>query len=221
MICDVCHNGGHVRQYRLLMPADGKGARGGDVMTRTHATGSAVSYGMRYQLRMIFNLAIDQDDDGNAAGYRTRGYVPASTNAGIAPTPPNGTATPADADIEARRAAVQLRNALPQPAYVIEPPSRRLKREAALTSMGAAWDAKLRAEQMKPGKFRQTLQAARTQYNERFPPPDLYDTIPDGPGARRLDHTDRGGVPAFLDRRNANGSADDMTEPSYVDLVTR
>jgi hypothetical protein len=27
--------------------------------------GSGVSYGMRYLLRMIFNLAIDYDDDGN------------------------------------------------------------------------------------------------------------------------------------------------------------
>jgi hypothetical protein len=51
------------------MPADGKGARGGDVMTKTHATGSAASYGMRYLLKMIFNIAVaEADDDGNAAG---------------------------------------------------------------------------------------------------------------------------------------------------------
>ncbi len=50
------------------MPADGKGAKGGDVMTKTHATGSAVSYGRRYLMGMIFNLAvISRDDDGNAA----------------------------------------------------------------------------------------------------------------------------------------------------------
>jgi hypothetical protein len=37
-------------------------------MTKTHATGSAVSYGMRYLLKMIFNIAVsDRDDDGNAA----------------------------------------------------------------------------------------------------------------------------------------------------------
>jgi hypothetical protein len=50
------------------MPADGKGAKGGDVMTRTHATGSALSYGMRYLLKMIFNVAVgEDDDDGNDA----------------------------------------------------------------------------------------------------------------------------------------------------------
>ena len=53
------------------MPADGKGAQGRDVMTRTHATGSAVSYGRRYLLLMIFNIAVGgEDDDGNAAGKR-------------------------------------------------------------------------------------------------------------------------------------------------------
>ena len=59
---------GHGRRYSILMPADGKGARGGDVMSRTHAAASAISYGMRYLLVMAFNLAIDRDDDGNAAG---------------------------------------------------------------------------------------------------------------------------------------------------------
>lgn len=61
--------GGHSRNYHLDMPADGKGAKGGDVMTKTHATGSAVQYGMRYLLKMIFNIATgERDDDGNAAG---------------------------------------------------------------------------------------------------------------------------------------------------------
>jgi len=68
--CDVSHSGGHYRTYRIPMPADGKGAKGGDVMTKTHATGSAVSYGRRYLLQLIFNVAIGidkEDDDGNAA----------------------------------------------------------------------------------------------------------------------------------------------------------
>jgi hypothetical protein len=64
---------GHGRRYVLLVPADGKGARGGDVMSRTHATASAISYGMRYLAVMIFNLSIDRDDDGNnAAGQRPK-----------------------------------------------------------------------------------------------------------------------------------------------------
>ena len=58
---------GHGRRYSIVMPADGKGARGGDVMTRTHAAASAISYGMRYLSVMIWNLAIDKDDDGNGA----------------------------------------------------------------------------------------------------------------------------------------------------------
>lgn len=67
VLCDVSHRGGHKRRYQIDMPADGKGAKGGDVMTKTHATGSAVSYGMRYLLKMIFNIAVGDDDDGNAA----------------------------------------------------------------------------------------------------------------------------------------------------------
>jgi hypothetical protein len=67
VVCFVSCSG-HVRTYRIDMPADGKGAKGGDVMTKTHAAGSAVSYGMRYLLKMIFNLAVaSKDDDGNAA----------------------------------------------------------------------------------------------------------------------------------------------------------
>jgi hypothetical protein len=68
VVCDLT-NCGHTRRYQLDMPADGKGAKGGDVMTKTHATGSAVSYGMRYLLKMMFNVAVGEaDDDGNAAG---------------------------------------------------------------------------------------------------------------------------------------------------------
>ena len=71
VLCDVSHAGGFSKTYHIDMPADGKGARGGDVMSKTHATGSAVSYGMRYLLKMIFNVAIGEfDDDGNAAGRR-------------------------------------------------------------------------------------------------------------------------------------------------------
>lgn len=68
VICHVSHSAGHTRTYRAPdMPADGKGAKGGDVMTLTHATGAAMSYGQRYLLKFIFNVAIGEDDtDGNA-----------------------------------------------------------------------------------------------------------------------------------------------------------
>jgi hypothetical protein len=66
VLCDVSR-GGYTRTYQIDMPADGKGAKGGDVMTKTHATGAAASYGMRYLLKMIFNVAVGEDDrDGNA-----------------------------------------------------------------------------------------------------------------------------------------------------------
>jgi hypothetical protein len=59
---------GFTRTYTVDMPADGKGAKGGDVMTKTHAAGAAMSYGMRYLLKMIFNVAVGEDDkDGNGA----------------------------------------------------------------------------------------------------------------------------------------------------------
>lgn len=64
----VSHRDGHMRTYHADMDASGKGAKGGDVMTKTHAAGSAMSYGMRYLLKLIFNVAIgEDDDDGNAA----------------------------------------------------------------------------------------------------------------------------------------------------------
>lgn len=66
IVCHVSHSGGHSRRYHRDMPADGKGAKGGDVMTKTHAVGAAASYAMRYILRGIFNVAVGAEDkDGN------------------------------------------------------------------------------------------------------------------------------------------------------------
>jgi hypothetical protein len=69
VVANVMHSSGYERRYEILMPSDGKGAKGGDVMTKTHATGSAFQYGRRYLLAGIFNLATTaKDDDGNKAG---------------------------------------------------------------------------------------------------------------------------------------------------------
>lgn len=66
VLCIVSHIAGFSRSPHVDLPADGKGAKGGDVMTKTHATGAAMSYGMRYLLRMIFNVAVGEGDtDGN------------------------------------------------------------------------------------------------------------------------------------------------------------
>jgi len=84
VLCYATHRDGGKRTYRIDMPTDGKGARGGDVMTRTHATGSGTSYGQRYLLKLIFNVAIRRDradDDGNRAGTAstTTTATPAAT----------------------------------------------------------------------------------------------------------------------------------------------
>jgi hypothetical protein len=68
VLCYCSHNAGHTRTYHRDMPADGKGPKGNDVMTKTHAAGAAGSYGARYLLKGIFNVAIgEHDDDGNGA----------------------------------------------------------------------------------------------------------------------------------------------------------
>jgi hypothetical protein len=78
VVCHVTHGAGYSRLYHIDMPADGKGAKGGDVMTKTHAAGSAVTYGMRYLLKMIFNIAVgEDDDDGNRAGKKADDKIPA------------------------------------------------------------------------------------------------------------------------------------------------
>ncbi len=71
VLCDVSHSAGHCKQYRIDIPSDGKGAKGGSVMTGTHAVGAGTSYGMRYLLKMIFNVAIGEYDlDGNEPAQR-------------------------------------------------------------------------------------------------------------------------------------------------------
>jgi len=58
--------GSYTRTYQIDMPTDGKGARGGDVMTKTHAMAAADSYAKRYLIKDVFNIAIGEEDtDGN------------------------------------------------------------------------------------------------------------------------------------------------------------
>src|SRR5271170_5474820 len=57
VVCFVAQRG-YTRKYQIDMPCDGKGAKGGDVMTKTHATGAATQYGMRYLVKGVFNIAI-------------------------------------------------------------------------------------------------------------------------------------------------------------------
>ena len=47
-------------------------------MTKTHAVGSAMSYGVRYLLKLVFNVAVgEDDDDGNTASGRPQPAAPA------------------------------------------------------------------------------------------------------------------------------------------------
>lgn len=72
VLCYVAHVDGHTRTYHRDMPADGKGAKGGDVMTKTHAAGAAGSYGARYLLKGIWNVAVGADDDDGNLGPKPR-----------------------------------------------------------------------------------------------------------------------------------------------------
>lgn len=66
--CDVAHKGGHRRRFRLPMPIDPNGPKGGGVMTKPQAVSSGMSYSMRNLAKMIWNIPmlVDKDDtDGN------------------------------------------------------------------------------------------------------------------------------------------------------------
>jgi len=66
ILCEVSHSGGFSRIHTVDMDNTGKGAKGGDVMTKTHASGAAMTYGMRYLLKLAFNVAVGEfDPDGN------------------------------------------------------------------------------------------------------------------------------------------------------------
>jgi len=62
--------GMHTERYHYDSPIVTTGIQGKSMMTLTHAKASAVTYGRRYLVGMIFNLSTGEnsDDDGNAAG---------------------------------------------------------------------------------------------------------------------------------------------------------
>lgn len=68
--CKVMHSGGHSENFFYDCPIDDKGIQGAVNKTPTHGKASAVTYGERYILKLIFNITIqDEDDDGNAASH--------------------------------------------------------------------------------------------------------------------------------------------------------
>jgi hypothetical protein len=89
VICYLHHTSGSTRRYQTPdLPVETTGLAGKSMMTRMHATGSAMTYGKRYLLLLIFNLAVDDDDDGNAAGGRRHVVAPINTAAGRAMNEP-------------------------------------------------------------------------------------------------------------------------------------
>jgi hypothetical protein len=75
--CHVSHAAGHSRDYHADVPADTKGAKGGDTKTEMHGFGSSMSYGRRYLTLLIFNIATTDDNDGNAGGSLTDAQIEA------------------------------------------------------------------------------------------------------------------------------------------------
>lgn len=61
VLCYVSHRGGHIARFHVDMPYDDT------LEARTHAATSAMTYSRRTLLGMVFNIAVDKDDDGNAA----------------------------------------------------------------------------------------------------------------------------------------------------------
>lgn len=76
IVCDVLHVEGHSKRYHYDSPMDDAGIAGKVNKTPTHARASAMSYGQRYLVKLIFNLTLEgEDDDGNAAGGDTRSVM--------------------------------------------------------------------------------------------------------------------------------------------------
>lgn len=67
---EVSHRGGWFKDYHYDLPYDMAGIAGTVNKTKIHASGSTLSYGRRYLLKLIFNLTtVDElDDDGNSNG---------------------------------------------------------------------------------------------------------------------------------------------------------
>lgn len=64
--CTVTHAAGHSKTYRFDVPLDAAGSQGKTNKTATQALGSTLTYGRRYAIINVFNIAVT-DDDGNAA----------------------------------------------------------------------------------------------------------------------------------------------------------
>ncbi len=64
--CEVSHRGGHSKTYEADIALDTSGSQGNSNKTAVQGWGSSASYARRYIQVMIFNLALEgEDNDGN------------------------------------------------------------------------------------------------------------------------------------------------------------
>lgn len=67
IVCDVTHSAGHAKRYGCELPLDIGGKDGKSNKTALQAFGSTTTYGRRYMMLLIFNVATAAlDKDGNA-----------------------------------------------------------------------------------------------------------------------------------------------------------
>ena len=67
--CLVSHTGGHSRAYQADIPLDLTGPKGNQNKTGVQGFGSTMSYGQRYLTKLIFNIALtNEDNDGQRTG---------------------------------------------------------------------------------------------------------------------------------------------------------
>jgi hypothetical protein len=134
-----------------------------------------------------------------------------------------------DADLgENERPAKQITRAV---RTVAPAPKNRLTERAIAARVAQAWEPR-HSEPFNASEREKERVAALRRYDERNPPPGydetaqaakalnrrlhpMNDELPGDLGPPKLDTTERDGVPAFLDRRKANGAA----EATFVDLV--
>jgi hypothetical protein len=209
IICDVSHSpDGHSRRYHLDMPVDGKGARGGDVMTKTHAMGSGITYGKRYLLGMIFNLAVTKDDDGNAAG----GKLPAKIQRNVDRLKPGGSIS--ERAMQAR-VAEAWRRPPPEPFEASQAGKGRLRSH---TGRSSKYDERNPPpHEGIPDHAAKALNRQLHPMNDELPehsaPPTISRREQMKASTEPLDRTERDGIPGFCDRREPQEDA------SYLDLV--
>jgi ERF superfamily protein len=68
--CLVSHTGGHSRAYQADIPLDLTGPKGNANKTGVQGFGSTMSYGQRYLTKLIFNIALTNEDND---GQRSKG----------------------------------------------------------------------------------------------------------------------------------------------------